>query len=89
MRRLTPLFALVALAILFGLAQAQELTIHFVDVGQGDGVLIQSPSGQNAVYDGGRSSQGMLDYLEAHVSRVLAWLSPATPMLTTSAAWRQ
>ena len=29
------------------------LRIHFVDVGQGDGVLIQAPTGQTVVYDAG------------------------------------
>ncbi len=39
------------------------LRVHFVDVGQGDGVLIQSPSGQNVVYDGGERATTMLEYL--------------------------
>ena len=55
--------ALVAtlLALLFGLALALEL--HFVDVGQGDGVLIRLPDGRAVVYDAGPSRGGMLDYL--------------------------
>jgi competence protein ComEC len=31
----------------------EPLVIHFLDVGQGDAVLIRSPSGQNVLYDGG------------------------------------
>lgn len=42
------------------------LRVHFVDVGQGDGVLIQSPTGQNVVYDGGERSGRMRDYLAAN-----------------------
>lgn len=42
------------------------LRVHFVDVGQGDGVLIQSPTGQNVVYDAGERSGRMRDYLAAN-----------------------
>ncbi len=54
--------------LLLGAAQlhTQEgpatLRVHFVDVGQGDGVLIQSPSGQNVVYDAGENPRRMRDY---------------------------
>ena len=44
-------------------AQQAPLRIHFVDVGQGDGVLIQSPSGQNVVYDAGENSMRMREYV--------------------------
>jgi beta-lactamase superfamily II metal-dependent hydrolase len=40
------------------------LRVHFVDVGQGDGVLIQTPSGHNVVYDGGENPTRMREYLE-------------------------
>ena len=60
----------LALALLvLGAAQLQTqqtpptLKVHFVDVGQGDGVLIQSPSGQNVVYDSGENPTLMRDYL--------------------------
>ena len=39
------------------------LRVHFVDVGQGDGVLIQSPAGQAIVYDAGEDPRRMRDYL--------------------------
>lgn len=40
---------------------AQNLPrVHFFDVGQGDAILIQSPSGQNAVYDGGPNGASLL-----------------------------
>lgn len=41
-----------------------QLELHFIDVGQGDAVLIRAPSGQNVLYDGGRPSEAALDYLE-------------------------
>jgi beta-lactamase superfamily II metal-dependent hydrolase len=45
--------------------------VYFFDVGQGDAVLIQSPNGQNLIYDGGRSAGGLLDHLNRlAVSRV-------------------
>jgi len=44
---------------------AQELKLHFIDVGQGDSVLIQSPSGQNVLYDGGRQDDDALAYLQS------------------------
>ncbi|BDP41214.1 competence protein ComEC [Deinococcus aetherius] len=53
MRRL---LALAALSL--GLAAAQApgvLIIRFLDVGQGDAVLITSPEGKSILYDGGRS----------------------------------
>ena len=39
------------------------LRVHVVDVGQGDGILIQAPAGQNVVYDAGESPDRMRDYL--------------------------
>jgi competence protein ComEC len=40
-----------------------SLKVHFIDVGQGDSVLIQSPSGQNVLYDAGEQSTKVRDYL--------------------------
>jgi competence protein ComEC len=64
--------ALIALALLL-LASADlrtqqtppppPLRIHFIDVGQGDAVLIQSPSGQNVLYDAGEDITRVRDYL--------------------------
>jgi competence protein ComEC len=68
MRRLRVVLALGALV--FGAATLRTqapppLRVHFVDVGQGDGVLIQSPSGQNVVYDAGENPDRMREYLAA------------------------
>jgi competence protein ComEC len=43
----------------------RPLRVHFIDVGQGDAVLIQSPSGQNVVYDAGEHTTRVRDYLAA------------------------
>jgi beta-lactamase superfamily II metal-dependent hydrolase len=67
MRPLRTLLPLLLLALWAPCIYAQEppLRIHFVDVGQGDAVLIQSPSGQNVVYDAGEDRSRMREYLAA------------------------
>jgi beta-lactamase superfamily II metal-dependent hydrolase len=65
---MTPLRALLASVIILLSApwlssQAPALLrVHFVDVGQGDGVLIQTPTG-SIVYDAGENPERMRDYL--------------------------
>jgi beta-lactamase superfamily II metal-dependent hydrolase len=41
------------------------LKVHFIDVGQGDAILIQTPAGQNMLVDGGENACGdaMVNYL--------------------------
>ena len=46
------------------IAHAQGLELVFLDVGQGDAVLIRSPSGQNVLYDGGRRDEEVLELLQ-------------------------
>ena len=46
-------------------AAGQDLELHFIDVGQGDAVLIRSPSGQNVLIDGGRRDDDALAYLQS------------------------
>ncbi len=43
---------------------AGEVKIHFIDVGQGDAVLIQGTNGTNVLYDGGRNNTDALTYLQ-------------------------
>ena len=42
-----------------------DMTVHFIDVGQGDSTLLETPSGQTILIDGGRKSAGqeVVDYL--------------------------
>ena len=49
--------------LLSPLASAQ-LELVFFDVGQGDAVLLRSPSGQTILYDGGRGDEEVLEYLQ-------------------------
>jgi competence protein ComEC len=42
-----------------------RLHVWFLDVGQGDGILVQTPSGRQVLIDGGASGQGLLGELGA------------------------
>ena len=46
-------------------APVSSLILTFLDVGQGDAVLIQAPTGQNVLYDGGRYNDRALELLQA------------------------
>lgn len=58
------LVALLCLASSLFASERQLLEVHFLDVGQGDAVLIQSPSGQNVLYDGGESAMDTRERLQ-------------------------
>ena len=46
-------------------AEAGPLSIRFVDVGQGDSILIQTPYGQTILIDGGDTNTGIVQYLKS------------------------
>lgn len=59
---------LLALLLLWPLgAEGQEsgdaLVLHFLDVGQGDALLVQDPSGRTLLYDGGPQRDRALEHL--------------------------
>ncbi len=54
---------LAALAISVLAAVAAALELHFVDVGQGDAVVIVAPDGRAVVYDGGPAADTLYTYL--------------------------
>ncbi|WP_304649767.1 MBL fold metallo-hydrolase [Sporosarcina sp. ACRSL] len=64
---------LMAFALIIGFmptadaAATKELKVHFIDVGQGDAILIQSPVGKTMLLDGGPKSAGkhVVDFLKA------------------------
>lgn len=47
-------------------AQKGVLTIRFLDVGQGDAVLITAPEGQSLLYDGGKSESRMRELIRQY-----------------------
>ncbi len=59
------LFAGLATAPTPALAQDGTLQVYFLDVGQGDAVLVQAPDGRAVLYDGGPSRTGALEHLQA------------------------
>ncbi|RJF75571.1 MBL fold metallo-hydrolase [Deinococcus cavernae] len=66
MRRL---LTLAALSLGFAAAQAAPagvLTIRFLDVGQGDAVLITSPEGKSVLVDGGKSESQMRELIRQY-----------------------
>jgi len=44
-----------------------DMKVHFIDVGQGDSILIQTPGGKNMLIDGGTKSAGakVVNYLKS------------------------
>jgi competence protein ComEC len=52
------------------------LIVHFIDVGQGDSILIQSPDGKVGLIDGGIAGSGVVQYLNklgiTHIDLIIA-----------------
>lgn len=59
------LFLVACTGVSQPVAAQETLELHFIDVGQGDAVLIRSPSGQNVLVDGGRRDDDALAYLRS------------------------
>ncbi len=47
------------------LPSGNPLRVHFIDVGQGDSELIQTPNGQTLLIDGGDTDTGIVQYLQS------------------------
>lgn len=55
---------------------SDALRVHIVDVGQGDGILIQAPDGTTVVIDGGYEDAGMAEYLRSQgITRIDALIA--------------
>lgn len=71
----------LAAALIWWLALTQpdgQLHVHFLDIGQGDGIFIQTPSGRQLLIDGGQDSQklfaelgAVMPYWDRHVDRAV------------------
>ncbi|QFP78566.1 excalibur calcium-binding domain-containing protein [Deinococcus sp. AJ005] len=72
MRRFFLLAALLGGGAVAQTALPGVLTIRFLDVGQGDAVLITAPEGQSLLYDGGRSEKRMTELLAQYGVKSLA-----------------
>lgn len=57
-------------------SKGDPLTVRFLDVGQGDAILVQSPEGKTLIYDGGRSAERLKTQLENlqvnHIDAIVA-----------------
>ena len=57
----------LARAMGFKKAEAKSMKVHFIDVGQGDSIFIQSPNGKTMLIDGGTKLDGkvVVEYLKS------------------------
>lgn len=72
MKRVLLLAALLGGGATAQSAQTGVLTIRFLNVGQGDAVLVTAPEGQSLLYDGGRSESRMRALLQQYGVKSLA-----------------
>lgn len=63
-------FLALTVSVDVALSQGGKLTVHFLDVGQADSILIQAPGGQAILIDGGNNDHGQpianYNYLKQH-----------------------
>lgn len=77
---------LMAFALIIGFmpsaeAATKELKVHFINVGQGDAILIQSPNGKNMLVDGGpkSASKHVVDFLKSKGVKKLDYVVATHP----------
>ena len=62
------IFAILSTLFLTVINDKDNLSVHFLDVGQGDAIFIRTPEGQNILIDGGEDNK-----LLSEISKVLPW----------------
>ncbi|RAK08153.1 competence protein ComEC [Halanaerobium saccharolyticum] len=82
--KLTLFLLLLSLILIFTLnTTAENLKIHFIDVGQGDSILIEEVGGQNILVDGGdradKITAGIINYLRDQNVKKLDYLISTHP----------
>ncbi|MFW5737107.1 MAG: ComEC/Rec2 family competence protein, partial [Halanaerobium sp.] len=83
-KKLALLVLIILFIIIFTLnTTAQNLKIHFIDVGQGDSILIETAAGENILVDGGdradKIAAGIIDYLQKQKIKKLDYLISTHP----------
>ena len=80
------LLVFMAFALIIGFmptadAATKELRVHFIDVGQGDAILIQAPGGKNMLVDGGpkSASKHVVEFLKAKGVKKLDYVVATHP----------
>ena len=78
------LVLIISFLLLFSLnSTAENLKIHFIDVGQGDSVLIEEAGGKNILVDGGDRANsiadGIIDYLKKQKLKKLDYIISTHP----------
>lgn len=69
MNKIIILILIILSVLLFSVWQEKNnFNIHFLDVGQGDAILIRTPAGQNILIDGGPDNK-----LLSEIAKVLPW----------------
>ena len=60
---------------------ADDLCVHFIDVGQGDGILIQAPTGETVVIDAGErgNEQTMINYIKTYGDDTIEYVVATHP----------
>jgi competence protein ComEC len=78
------LILIILFLMLFSLnSTAQNLKIHFIDVGQGDAILIEAAGGKNILVDGGDRANSIaariIDYLKKQEVKRLDYIISTHP----------
>jgi beta-lactamase superfamily II metal-dependent hydrolase len=63
--------------------EQDDLSVHFLDVGQGDGIMIEFPDGKNMMIDGGdrdkKIAEKLISYINGHNIRVFDYIMLTHP----------